>query len=334
MKMHPSPTRLRVEKSAIENHLPDFAEHVAEGLSSTPKKLSPMYLYDKQGSLIFEQICELPEYYLTRTEHGILKKFAREIAAYSKGELALIELGSGSSTKTRLIIEALIDYQNVLHYIPVDISETILVSSAEELLEDYPDLKITAHVAEYHTAIKQISKQEIEQKMVVFLGSNIGNFEPQSAENFLRKIRTWMNKGDFMLLSTDMQKPVGILEAAYNDKQGITAAFNLNILKRMNCELDADFDLDKFAHLAFYNSAKGRVESHIRSRVDQQVYIGQLDQAFDFMKGETIHTENSYKYSKGQIAQLCHDTGFRWIRQWTDARGYFSVNLLSASQPG
>lgn len=331
MNLYSSPKRLRVEKSAIENHLPDFAGHVANGLSASPKKLSPMYLYDKQGSLLFEQICELPEYYLTRTEHRILEKFAHEIAAYSNGNLALIELGSGSSTKTRLIIEALIDHQDDLHYIPVDISETILVSSAKELLEDYPDLKITAHVAEYHAAIKHISKQQIEQKMVIFLGSNIGNFEPQTAENFLRKIRTWMNEGDFMLLSTDLQKSIGILEAAYNDKQGITATFNLNILKRMKRELDADFDFEKFAHLAFYNRAQGRVEIHIRSKIDQQIYIGHIDQTFDFKKGETIHTENSYKFTKGQIAQLCHDAGFRWVRQWTDDRSYFSVNLLSAS---
>ncbi|MFQ5628832.1 MAG: L-histidine N(alpha)-methyltransferase [bacterium] len=331
METHIHPSRLHVEKSAIKNHFPDFAEHVAEGLSSTPKKLSPMYLYDKCGSILFEKICDLPEYYLTRTEHSILDKYAGEIAAFSNGDMALIELGSGSSTKTRLIIEALIAHQNDLHYIPVDISETILVTSAKELLDDYPDLKITAHVAEYHTAIKHISKLPIEQKIVVFLGSNLGNFEPGAADNFLRKIRSWLNKDDYMLLSTDMQKDSNILEAAYNDKQGITAAFNMNILKRMNRELDADFDLDRFSHLAFYNSAVGRVEIHLRSKIDQQVYIGELDQAFDFKKGETIHTENSYKFTKGQIAQLCHDNGFRWTRQWTDEQAHFSVNLLSAA---
>ena len=331
METHSHASRLQVEKSAIKNHYPDFAEHVADGLSSVPKRLSPMYLYDKQGSILFEKICDLPEYYLTRTEHSILEKYAGEIAAFSKGDMALIELGSGSSTKTRLIIEALIDHQNDLHYIPVDISETILVSSAKELLEDYPDLKITAHVAEYHAAIKRISNLQIEQKMIIFLGSNLGNFEPAAADNFLRKIRLWLNKGDYMLLSTDLQKDADILEAAYNDKQAVTAAFNLNILKRMNRELDADFDLEKFSHLAFYNSTRGRVEIHLRSKIDQQVYIGHLDESFDFKKGETIHTENSYKFTKGQIAQLCHDNGFRWTKQWTDSRGYFSVNLLSAA---
>jgi dimethylhistidine N-methyltransferase len=268
---------------------------------------------------------------LTRTERHILEKCAGEIAAYSEGDMDLVELGSGSSTKTRLIIEALIEHQDDLHYIPADISETILVDSAKELLDDYPNLKVSAHVAEYHAALEHISKQEIEQKMVIFLGSNIGNFEPVAAEKFLTKTRSWLDDGDYMLLSTDMQKDAAILEAAYNDRQGVTAAFNMNILKRMNRELGAEFDLDKFSHLAYYSSAQGRIEIHLRSKIDQQVYIGFLDRTFDFRKGETIHTENSYKFTKGQIAQLCHDSGFRWIRQWTDARGYFSVSLLAAA---
>lgn len=323
--------RLQVEKSAIENHLPDFAEHVDAGLSGSPKKLSPMYLYDQEGSLLFEKICDLPEYYLTRTEHAILQQYAHEIVAYSNGNMSLIELGSGSSTKTRLIIEALIEYQNDLHYIPVDISETILVSSAKELLQDYPDLKITAHVAEYHAAIRNISKLELQQKMILFLGSNIGNFEPEAAERFLRKVRTWLQPGDYFLLSTDMQKDRSVLEPAYDDRQGITAAFNLNLLKRMNTELGANFDLTTFAHHAFYNETCGRVEIHLRSKIEQDVHFDRLNKSFHFEEGETIHTENSHKFANHKIEQLCTLTGFRWVKQWMDEQKYFSVNLLAAA---
>lgn len=321
--------RLQVEKSAIQNHLPDFAEHVENGLSASPKKLSPMYLYDEQGSLLFEQICELPEYYLTRTEHAILQNYSDEVAAFSNGNMALVELGSGSSTKTRLIIEALIAHQSDLHYIPVDISETILVNSAKELLQDYPDLKISAHAAEYHAAIRTISKLELEQKMIIFLGSNIGNFEPDAAKNFLCKVRTWLSDGDFFLLSTDLEKERSVLEPAYDDAQGVTAAFNMNLLKRMNEELDANFDLSTFSHYAFYNEKLGRVESHLRSHIEQSVYFGRLNRTFHFKKAETIHTENSYKFTNSKIRQLCEATGFRLVKQWQDERTYFSVNLLA-----
>lgn len=324
-------SRLKIEKNAAANTFPSFAEHVAEGLSSHPKRLSPMYIYDEAGSLLFEKICALPEYYLTRTEHSILHARAKEIAAISSGNLRLIELGSGSSSKTRLLIEALISYQQDLHYIPVDISESILVGSAKALLEEYPNLTITAHVAEYNDAIQRISTQEISQKLILFLGSNIGNFEPAEAKIFLRRIRSWLEKGDYLLLSTDMQKDPAVLEAAYDDAQRITEQFNFNILQRINQELDGKFKLDRFSHVARFNREENRVEMHLRSNFAQKVYIGDLNEYFEFARGETIHTENSYKFTRALIAGLLQGTGFDWAQQWTDEKGWFSVNLLAAA---
>lgn len=288
-----------------------------------------MYLYDEHGSELFEQICELPEYYLTRTETEILESHADDIAAYSTGNMHLVELGSGSSTKTRLIIEALIRRQQNLHYLPVDISETMLVHSARELVAEYPQLKITAYAAEYHDALQQLKRDDLPHKTVLFLGSNIGNFEPEESLHFLEKVRSSLEHHDYFLLSADMRKPREVLEAAYNDAQGITAAFNLNILARINRELDGDFDIEQFEHHAFYNEKEGRVEIHIRSLCDQEVFIGLLGQTFSFHRGETIHTENSYKFTNAQIQEICKASGFRLVEQWTDARNFFSVNMLA-----
>ena len=339
-------TRLTVEES-ISDHLAsddfdmalptqskDFARDVLEGLSASPKRLSPRYFYDETGSKLFEDICNLPEYYVTRTEYSIFRRFAPEIAGRSEGNMGLIELGSGSSRKTCLLIEALISLQGHLHYFPIDISESILVPSANDLLKKYPELKITAHVAEYDAGIRRIGAGDFAQKLVIFLGSNIGNFEPHEAVDFLRKIRRELRAHDYFLLGTDMQKEVSVLESAYDDAQGVTAAFNLNLLHRINRELAGDFNVSRFSHVAFYNVAQSRIEMHLRSEVDQEVHIGQLRKTFPFAKGETIHTENSDKYSIAQINEMGSQAGFHVVQRWQDERGYFCVNLLAPTTSG
>ncbi len=321
--------RLLIEVETITEAAPSFAKDVLAGLSAKPKTLPPMYFYDAIGSKLFEKICKLPEYYLTRTEHAILKRFAPEIAMCSNGNTSLIELGSGSSYKTRLLIEALMARQGDLHYFPIDISPTILAQSAKRLLRDYPELLVTAYVAEYNAGIHRIAAEHFTQKLVIFLGSSLGNFEPHQALDLLRKIRQELNDDDYFLLGTDMQKDRAILEPAYDDSQGVTAAFNRNLLRRINRELGGEFDVDLFEHVAFYHSAKSRIEMHLRSATAQAVYVGRFDRSFHFAEGETVHTENSYKYSIEQILEMCRQTGFRLAQRWQDRRRYFSLNLLA-----
>ncbi len=321
--------RLTVKVNSSANATSHFAEDVLEGLSTQPKRLSPRYFYDETGSKLFEDICNLPEYYVTRTERSILQRFAPQIARYSEGNMSVIELGSGNSRKTGLLIEALITRQGALHYLPIDISESMLVQSAKHLLKTFPELRITAHVAEYNAGIQRIAEEDFEQKMVVFLGSNIGNFELDEASDFLCKIRRGMNRNDYFLLGTDMQKDVPILEAAYDDSQQVTAAFNMNLLRRINHELGGDLNVKNFSHFAFYSAEKNRIEMHLRSEKEQEVHIGQLNKTFQFRQGETIHTENSYKYNKAQIIEMCSQTRFHLAQSWQDDRGYFSLNLLT-----
>ncbi|MCZ6679702.1 MAG: L-histidine N(alpha)-methyltransferase [Candidatus Poribacteria bacterium] len=321
--------RLTIEVSPSAHSASDFAQDVREGLSAHPKRLPPKYFYDEAGSKLFEAISELPEYYVTRTELALLQRFVPEIAKCSDGNMAIVELGSGSSRKTRLLIEALIARQGFLHYFPVDISEAILMQSAKQLLKTYPELEITAHVAEYKAGLHRIAEESFEQKMVLFLGSNIGNFDTDGALDFLAQIRRELNRHDYLLLGTDMQKDVSILEAAYDDSQNVTAAFNLNILRHINRQLGGNFEVKNFSHLAFYNAEQSRIEMHLRSEKAQSVHIGKLDTTFQFGPGETIHTENSYKYSSAQVIEMCAQTGFHLARSWQDERGYFSLNLLS-----
>lgn len=323
-------SRLSLAVTPPTVHAPDFAGDVREGLSAHPKYLRPMYFYDERGSQLFEQICELPEYYVTRTEHAILMQCAGEIARFSGGDMALVEFGSGSSTKTRLLIEALLARQGSLRYLPIDISSTILVESAHRLLTEYPRLTIQAHAAEYRAGIERLSDERLGRKIIVFMGSNLGNFDSLDALEFLGNIRRQMGNLDYFLMGNDLAKDEAVLIPAYDDAQGITAAFNLNILARINHELGGDFDTDAFTHLALYNRAKSRVEMHLKSLRHQDVTVRALSQVFRFGKGETIHTENSYKYSIGQLDTMFRATGLRLVRRWLDDRGWFSVNLLQA----
>ena len=301
-----------------------------QGLSSNPKTLPPKYFYDKTGSELFEKITRLPEYYPTRTERAIIEKYSEEIAILAQKDFAFIELGSGSSTKTRLLLEAFLrrNEKQKLHYIPIDISKRILVESAKALLKDYPELRITAMASDYITALNSLKQQNISKKLIAFLGSTIGNFNEKGRIEFLREIRATMNSQDCFLIGIDLIKDPRILEPAYNDSQGVTAKFNLNMLVRINKELDGNFNIGKFRHMAFLNKKMSRIEMHLESTTQQSVKIGKLNHTFEFKKGETIYTEDSCKFSKEQIKEMAKSSGFEMKRSWYDSKNWFSLNLF------
>lgn len=307
-----------------------LAEDVRRGLSSQPKRFLPKYFYDQLGSQLFEAICLLPEYYLTRAENEILDRYADEIVSAVVGDTTLLEMGSGSASKTRLIIEALLRKQSELTFIPVDISASALDSSSRILLQSYPQLKIDAYAADYFAGLAELAKTKRSRTLALFLGSNISNFDPDEALKFLRALRQVLRAGDALLLGADLKKERQVLEAAYNDALGVTAAFNLNVLARINRELGGNFDLRAFQHHAFYNEVAGRVEIYIESTREQTVSISQLQMEVLFSEGEQIHTENSYKYDLADIGKLASETGFTRARTWLDAEERFSSNLLMA----
>lgn len=320
--------RLEVKFSARDKAPETFEQDVLKGLSANPKYLQPKYLYDKIGSQLFEQICELPEYYPTRTEASILEKYNGEIADLSTEDTVLIELGSGSSTKTLLVIEAFLEEHGKLHYIPIDISKSILVDTANSLLKEYDNLRVTAMVSDYITALQALRQEDYSRKLILFLGSSIGNFNKQERERFLQETQKTMTEDDRILIGLDMLKDKSILEPAYDDSQGVTAQFTLNILRRINNELDGEFDLSKFKHKAFLNTEEHRIEAHIESLETQDIRIGQLDRTFHFENGETIHTESSYKFSPEDVQEMADHAGFKIEHVWFDDEKWFSLNLL------
>jgi dimethylhistidine N-methyltransferase len=307
-----------------------LAEDVRRGLSSQPKRFLPKYFYDQLGSQLFEAICLLPEYYLTRAENEILENYSDEIVSTLNGNTTLLEMGSGSASKTRLIIEALLRKQDKLLFIPVDISASALDSSSRILLQSYPQLKVEAYAADYFAGLAELRKTPRARTLALFLGSNVSNFDPEEALKFLRALRQVLHEGDALLLGADLKKDKSVLEAAYNDALGVTAAFNLNVLARINRELGGNFDPRAFQHRAFYNEALGRVEIYIESMREQTVAISELEMEVQFGEGEQIHTENSYKYDLSDIARLADETGFTRARTWLDQKEQFSSNLLMA----
>lgn len=329
------PARVAEEKFLIHNLVKrepraGLAEDVRRGLASKPKRFLPKYFYDQLGSQLFEAICLLPEYYLTRAENEILERYADEIVSSVEGDTTLVEMGSGSASKTRLIIEALLRKQPELLFVPVDISASALDSSSRILLQSYPQLRIEAYAADYFAGLAELGKKVRGRTLALFLGSNISNFDPPEALKFLRALRETLHDGDALLLGADLKKEREALEAAYNDALGVTAAFNLNVLARINRELGGNFDLRAFQHRAFYNAAVGRVEIYIESTREQTVSISQLEMEVQFAAGEQIHTENSYKYDLSDIAKLAGETGFTRARTWLDEGQQFSSNLLLA----
>lgn len=304
----------------------DFLGDVIKGLSASTKSLPPKYFYDQQGSQLFDQITELQEYYPTRTEIGILRANASDIATTVDTECILIELGSGSSLKIRLLLDAI----RPQLYLPIDISGIHLQASAQALTIHFPELAIHAICADYSRHIKlpdRVANQAREShRLVFFPGSSIGNFTPAEATDFLKRVATMAGPDSGLLIGVDLIKDKAILEAAYNDASGVTAAFNLNLLTRINRELDANFDIECFSHHALYNSEEKRIEMHLESLARQQVTIGKHH--FSFAKGETLHTENSYKYDIDQFQSLAACAGYQSEKVWIDPQRLFSLHYF------
>lgn len=324
--------RLSLRRAPREAVRRTFAEDVRAGLTASPKVLQPKYFYDELGSHLFEAITALPEYYVTRAEAEILRAHAGEIAAVLGGPVWLLELGSGDGQKTRLLIEALLARQGKLEYVPVDISESAVEASSRSLLFSYPDLRITAYIGEYHLALRAVREERAApgRTLVLFLGSTLGNLDPAERTALMREVRAVLDPGEGFLLGTDLKKPESVLIPAYDDALGVTAAFNLNLLVRINRELGGEFNLGAFRHRALYNWEEGRIEMHLESRRAQTVAIRSLGIEVPFAEGETIHTESSYKFDLEQIAALAAGTGFELWRTWTDSGGRFASNLLVA----
>lgn len=301
-----------------------FRDAVLAGLSATPKSLPCKFFYDQRGSALFEAICEVPEYYLTRTELGILETCAGVIAERIGPQCRLVELGSGASVKVRLLLNAL---EAPLAYVPVDISRGFLREAAASIAADFPDIEVVAVCADYTRPFElpQITGP-VGKTVGFFPGSTIGNFEPEAVVAFLTHVGKLLGPGAEMLIGADVKKDKAVLDAAYNDAEGLNAAFNLNLVHRISKELDSDIAIDDFAHLAFYNPAEGRVELYIRSLKDQSAVIA--GRRFSFAAGELIHTENSYKYAIPEFRALAARAGFRALDTWTDAQGKFSVHYL------
>jgi dimethylhistidine N-methyltransferase len=304
-----------------------FSQAVVDGLSKPQKCLPCRYFYDLAGSKLFEQICELPEYYLTRTEQKIFEDNSTDIIDALGHKLAIVEFGSGNSVKTRLLINAVLNRQEHLHYIPIDISSSFLKASARALLGEIDQLSITAIVAEYTDAIPIIPDPQ-EPRLFLFIGSNIGNFNRAEAVSFITKIREQMHSQDRLLTSFDLVKATHILEAAYNDAAGVTAAFNKNLLTRVNHELEGTFVISKFDHFAPFVKSDSRIEMRLISRCPQRVYINNLQQEFTFEQDEYIHTEDSHKYTFESFTEICRAAGLEIQNQWLDKHEWYAVALL------
>jgi len=305
-----------------------FAADVLRGLTASPKRLPPKYFYDDAGSLLFERITELPEYYPTRCELAILRAHAAEIVQLIPPGAALIEFGSGSTKKARILLRAA---RSLACYVPVDICGEMVEREAAELRRDFPALKVLAVTADFTRSFELPAAAEAASARVGFFpGSTIGNFEPHEAAAFLRHAARMLGPGAVLIVGVDLIKSAEVLKAAYNDKAGITAKFNLNLLKRINRELGGTFKLDTFEHHAVYNRERNRVEMHLASLKRQKIKVA--GESVDFRAGETIHTENSYKYSAESLAALARGVGWLPAGAWTDADQYFSIQVFKLGE--
>jgi len=305
-----------------------FLADVLRGLRAPVKELPCKYFYDEAGSKLFERITELEEYYPTRTELAIMKRHAPEMAELLGRRCLLIEYGSGSSTKTRLLLDRV---RGLAGYVPIDVSGEHLHRSAKALAGDYPWIEVLPRCADFtRPLVLPAPRKEAARRVVYFPGSTIGNFTPDESVTLLQQTAALCGEGGGLLLGADLQKDKAVIEAAYNDREGVTAAFNRNLLVRINRELGGDFAVGQFAHHAFYNEAEGRIEMHLVSRRDQRAHLGGA-QLF-FAVGETIRTEYSYKYALDDLRDLATRGGFEVKRVWTDERDYFSVLYLTRTE--
>lgn len=301
-------------------------QDVIQGLNCPQKTLPCRYLYDDRGSALFEQICDLPEYYPTRTEQAILETYASEIAQLT-GACELVELGSGSSRKTRLLLEAYQQLSHELHYCPIDVSVGILKSTALDLLSQYPALRLCGLAGTYEQALAKLPPRVLDNRMLIFLGSTLGNLEQQACDRFLTQIQHALEPGEFFLLGVDLQKSIDIVEAAYNDAQGITAAFNLNILQHLNQRFQGDFALNQFKHVALYNTIDHRIEMHLQSLITQFIELNALNYQTTLQAGETIRTEISRKFHLPALAIELEQHALQPLHIWTDPQAWFGLLL-------
>ncbi|GGA75620.1 histidine N-alpha-methyltransferase [Edaphobacter acidisoli] len=334
----PETSALVLEPLPVATASEAVADETRVGLTSTPKTLSPWLFYDEAGSQLFEQITALPEYYLTRTERAIFTAHADEIVRVAAGEprqtLTLIEPGAGSAAKTRIMLEAAVRLQGSVVYQPVDVSATALESARKNILGRVPGVSVRCQVADYTREPLPENRLPNTRTLALYIGSSIGNFTPNEALALLQNLRAQLLPGDQFLLGADLVKDVTAMLAAYNDAAGVTAAFNRNVLERLNRELDADFDLSAFRHKAIWNARESRIEMHLESLCAQRVHVP-ANSAGDamiltFARGETIHTENSYKFTPEAVESLLSDTGFRATHTWNDDAKLFAVTLASA----
>lgn len=314
----------RVTLRTVQDSL---ADDVRAGLTGPTKSLPCKYFYDEAGSKLFEQICGVPEYYLPRVEISILKAHAARMIELCPPDLSLVELGCGNSTKTRYLIDACLARQRDLTFHGIDIAPECLEKGARRLLRHYSQLRVIGLVGEFADGLNYLAGEPGGARLVVFLGSTIGNFDENELTGFLRMLRASLRTDDRLLLGIDLLKAPAVLEAAYDDAQGVTAKFNLNLLVRINRELSADFDLSGFRHRAVFNPPRGRVEMHLVSQRDQRVRIGGLDLEVSFRAGEMIHTENCYKHSFAGMRTLLAQNGFRTVVPFTDTKEMFCLIL-------
>ncbi len=314
------PNSAKIEKS--------FADEVSYSLTQNSKFINPKFFYDKKGSELFEKICDLYEYYPTRTEISILQNLKENLSQYVDDSFRLVELGSGSSVKIRLILDILNKFQEKIEYFPIDISE-ILTESSSLLQKDYENLYITGIIDTYEGGLEFLKNYDDKKNLIIFLGSSFGNFIPADGKKFLQKINSTMKDDDLFLIGLDLVKNKKTLENAYDDSKGITAQFNLNVLSRINDELDADFNLNNFIHYAKYNEDQQRIEMYLQSLVEQYVVIPKANLSLTLKKDELIHTEHSHKYKLSQIKELMNQTGFNIKHIWLDENNYFALTLAS-----
>jgi dimethylhistidine N-methyltransferase len=304
----------------------DQGADVIKGLSQQPKTLSPKYFYDQVGSQLFEQICELPEYYLTRTETAILAQAAPEISQIT-GICELVELGSGSSTKTKLLLSAYEKLSHPWQYVPIDVSSEILQNSASQLHQQYSQLSVLGLVGTYEEALLQLPPSSLSQRMIIFLGSSLGNFSEAESDHLFHQIQNILQSGDYFLLGIDLHKPVAILEAAYNDQQGITAQFNLNMLAHLNWRFQGNFNLESFKHQAIYNQEAQQIEMYLESQQAQQVTLASLNLKVNFRQNESILTEISRKFDLAAMQNFLLKHNLETVKYWTDTQSYFGLIL-------
>ena len=328
-KTIPPPDRLaiRVVESSAHSTL---ADDVRCGLLAMPKWLPPKYFYDRHGSWLFERICETPEYYPTRIERQLLTDVAAQIIQATAAE-TLVELGSGSAEKTELLLAPMASQSGRRHYVPIDVCEPVMIESGNRLIRKYPALEVRALVGDYYACLEQLPARD-GPCLFAFLGGSIGNFETTEAVDCIQKIRAAMNPGDHFLLGADRIKDQSVLDAAYNDAQGFTARFNLNVLRVLNRELEGDFNLSRFVHEAFYDVDRRRIEMHLRATEPHTVHLSTLDERVEFERGETVLTEISRKFLADDLENLVADGGLTVTHHFEAPQAYFSLVLAQRSK--